>query len=73
MLVRELARRRADGTCMVFGDVPASWCESCGEHFYASEVALEMHRALSGKKRVRARIEVPFLRMPARLRTTAAP
>ena len=73
ILIKEVPRRRADGTCMVFGDVPATWCESCGEHFYRSDVALEMHRALSGKRRVRSRIEVPFLRLPARLRVPAAP
>jgi YgiT-type zinc finger domain-containing protein len=63
IIVKELPRRRPDGTCMVFGDVPATRCESCGEQFFASEVALEMHQALSRKKPVKARIEIPFYRL----------
>ncbi len=66
--IRELPRRRPDGTCVMFADVPATRCEGCGEQFFASEVALAMQHVLSGRTRVRKRVELPLYRLPARLR-----
>ena len=68
----ELERKRVtytkeeDGRLVAIGGVPAEVCRTCGEEYFAPEVADELHRIIAAKEWTET-LEGPY----ARLRVSA--